>query len=44
MCNETAGNSINADEIQNEQSPFDFRIWENKNCQPTKNICDRKGG
>ena len=30
MCNETAGNSINADEIRNEKSFFDFRIIANR--------------
>ena len=33
MCNQTAGNSINADEIRNEQSFFDFRIWEKQKLQ-----------
>ena len=33
MCNQTAGNSINADEIRNEQSFFYFRIWEKQKLQ-----------
>ena len=33
MCNETAGNSINADEIRNENRFLIFVFEKNKNCQ-----------
>ena len=44
MCNETAGNSINADEIRNENRFLIFVFEKNKNCQPTKNPCDGREG
>ena len=44
MCNETAGNRINAGEIQNENRFLIFLFMKNKNCQPTKNTCDGRGG
>ena len=44
MCKETAGNRINAGEIQNENLFFDFPFYEKKNCQPTKNTSDERGG
>ena len=39
MLNETAGNSIDADEIRNENRFLIFVLEKNKNCQPTKNFC-----
>ena len=44
MCKETAGNRINAGEIQNENHFLIFLFMKNKNCQPTKNTCDGRGG
>ena len=44
MCKETAANRINAGEIQNENRFLIFLFMKNKNCQPTKNTCDGKGG
>ena len=44
MCKETAGNRINADEIQNENRFLIFLFMKSKNWQPTKNTCDGRGG
>ena len=43
MWNETAGNSISADEIRNEKSFFDFRIWEKQKLQTDQKYLWREG-
>ena len=44
MRKETAGNRINAGEIQNENRFLVFLFMKNNNCQPTKNTSDGRGG
>ena len=44
MCKETAGKSINDDEVQNENRFLIFLFMKNKNWKPTKNTCDGRGG
>ena len=43
MCNETAGNSINDDEIRNENGFLIFVVEKNKNWKQTKYNCDGWG-
>ena len=43
MCNETAGNSINDDEIRNENRFLIFVVEKNKNWKQTKYNCDGWG-
>ena len=43
MWNETAGNGISADEIRNEKSVFDFRIWEKQKLQTDQKYLWREG-